>query len=162
MSLEVHVQTRGKLTPDPSMDPVVAIFFYIHNDWPHPSNDANTRHGVLAIDLGSCELKTLPKSSPRKKGPLANRGGGGGGSPAKGSPAKGISSKISPAKSSPLKKSPIKVKSPDAATVSASASKEEGIATSGDECKSLHLNGHKAMGGEGVGKGVGKVGKGVS
>ena len=71
MSVEIHVRTRGKLRPDPSLDPVLAIFYHVHNDWPLNSDDKNgggrsdhslenTRTGVIAIDLDRHRLKNLP------------------------------------------------------------------------------------------------------
>lgn len=56
MSVEVHVHTRGSLKPDPELDPVLAIFYFIHHDWPRPDGAAgpNTRLGVIAIDIHNC------------------------------------------------------------------------------------------------------------
>lgn len=93
MSIELHIRTRDNLNPDPEWDPVLAIFYYIHNDWPRPPNSPtpsgcgleNATKGIIAIDLsqpssqvttptkrggagggkGKGSLKTL--SSPRKK-----------------------------------------------------------------------------------------------
>lgn len=55
MSVELHVRTRGNLKPDPEMDPILAVFYFIHNDWPssnstHPLKD-NTRLGVIAVNI---------------------------------------------------------------------------------------------------------------
>ena len=103
MSIEIHVHTRGKLRPDPSLDPVLAIFYCVHNDWPLPDNSVNTQCGVLAIDLINYPLKTIPKASPLRNRSPPNQNW----SPAKGSPVKGT-----PIKGSLTKMSPAKVKSP--------------------------------------------------
>ncbi len=53
MSLELHTHTRGSLKPDPELDPVLAVFYFIHHDWPRPdgSPGENTRLGIIAIDI---------------------------------------------------------------------------------------------------------------
>ena len=69
LSVEVHVHTRGKLRPDPEFDPVLAIFYFIHNDWPRPdgSPGENTRLGVLAIDIDNAAFTSfIGKVSPCK------------------------------------------------------------------------------------------------
>lgn len=104
MSIEIHIHTRGKLRPDPSLDPVLAIFYYVHNDWPLPNDSVNAHCGALAIDLNNYPLKTIPKASPLKNRFAANQSG----SPVKGSPAKGTPIKASPVKGSPIKGTPIK------------------------------------------------------
>jgi len=53
MSVELHIRTRGSLRPDPECDPILAIFYYIYNDWPAGGSDKaeNDCLGVLAIDV---------------------------------------------------------------------------------------------------------------
>ncbi len=52
MSVEVHAHTRGCLKPDPEFDPILAVFYYVHNDWPsEDGSDRNTRLGLIAIDI---------------------------------------------------------------------------------------------------------------
>lgn len=57
-SAELHVQTRGTKQPDPSHDAVLAVFYYIHNDWPCSGNvqdstesyeDSNVEVGIIAL-----------------------------------------------------------------------------------------------------------------
>ncbi len=57
MSVEIHTKTRGTLRPDPDMDPILALFYFIHNDWPASDHthlpSTNTRVGVIAIENGN-------------------------------------------------------------------------------------------------------------
>ena len=78
MSVELHVKTRGSLRPDPEWDPVLAIFYYIHHDYPQ-SNPAGGHPrisilGVIAIDIENSDFQTVHysrqakgKPSPRKQ-----------------------------------------------------------------------------------------------
>lgn len=70
MSVELHIRTRQGLRPDPERDPVLALFYYIHNDWPLPDGrtDNDTR-GVIAIDLTNHSTQSTPTKglSPAKK-----------------------------------------------------------------------------------------------
>ncbi|XP_065090214.1 DNA polymerase zeta catalytic subunit-like [Ochlerotatus camptorhynchus] len=58
MSVEIHVQTRGDLRPNPEVDPISAIFYRIHNDVPEDHRRApsvcgiilNHEHGLTATD----------------------------------------------------------------------------------------------------------------
>ncbi|EAT38236.1 AAEL009851-PA [Aedes aegypti] len=58
MSVEVHIQTRGELRPNPEIDPISAIFYRIHNDVPEDHRRApsvcgiilNHEHGLAATD----------------------------------------------------------------------------------------------------------------
>lgn len=59
MSVELHVHTRGSKQPDPSCDAVLAVFYFIHNDWPLPGNvqdstrdceNSNVEVGVIALN----------------------------------------------------------------------------------------------------------------
>uniref|UniRef100_A0A4Y0BKG0 DNA polymerase zeta catalytic subunit n=1 Tax=Anopheles funestus TaxID=62324 RepID=A0A4Y0BKG0_ANOFN len=47
MSLEVHVNTRGDLRPNPSIDPIAAIFYRIHNDVPSDYPKASSVCGII-------------------------------------------------------------------------------------------------------------------
>ena len=86
MSVEIHVATRGGLRPDPDWDPVLAVFYYIHNDRPPaspggPGATENSHSGVIAIDVDDCGVRhlhssrqegggvsgKLPPQSPRKQ-----------------------------------------------------------------------------------------------
>ena len=53
MSVELHVNTRGGLNPDPQFDAIMAICYHINNDWsPSNSNTMATTHhytGVIAV-----------------------------------------------------------------------------------------------------------------
>ncbi|XP_052868750.1 DNA polymerase zeta catalytic subunit [Anopheles cruzii] len=47
LSLEVHVQTRGDLRPNPSTDPLAAIFYRVHNDVPPDHPRASSVCGII-------------------------------------------------------------------------------------------------------------------
>ena len=52
--MEAHTHTRGKLKPDPEFDPVLALFYFVHHDWPSCSDDSNrenSRLGIILIDI---------------------------------------------------------------------------------------------------------------
>lgn len=78
-SIELHVRTRGSLRPDPECDPVLAIFYYIHHDYPTSNFDGQSRKnltGVIAIDIENCGFQATvhasrviknASSSPRKR-----------------------------------------------------------------------------------------------
>lgn len=110
MSVELHVHTRGSLRPDPEIDPVLAIFYFIHCDWPRPdgASGPNSRLGVIAIDIDNCGFTAFigrpPNDATPTKGPAATPTKGSAVTPTKGSavtPTKplkdeaGIPSKVS-------------------------------------------------------------------
>ena len=65
MSLEVHAHTRGKLRPDPELDPILAVFYFIHNDWPHPDGSSeNSYLGVIAIAIQNAKFTSFVGKSP--------------------------------------------------------------------------------------------------
>lgn len=71
-SVELHVHTRTSLKPDPEVDPILAVFYFIHHDWPHPHGGgarANSRLGVVAIDLDSTNIATISGRGPNKATP---------------------------------------------------------------------------------------------
>ena len=77
MSVELHVKTRGSLRPDPEWDPILAIFYYIHHDYPH-SNPAGGHPrisilGVIAIDLVNSDFLTVHCSRQAKGKPSPRR-----------------------------------------------------------------------------------------
>ncbi|XP_055638271.1 DNA polymerase zeta catalytic subunit isoform X2 [Toxorhynchites rutilus septentrionalis] len=47
MSVEVHVQTRADLRPNPAIDPISAIFYRIHNDVPEGHRRAPSVCGII-------------------------------------------------------------------------------------------------------------------
>ncbi|XP_050100857.1 DNA polymerase zeta catalytic subunit [Anopheles aquasalis] len=47
LSLEIHVQTRGDLRPNPNTDPIAAIFYRIHNDVPPDHPRASSVCGII-------------------------------------------------------------------------------------------------------------------
>ncbi|XP_022248567.1 DNA polymerase zeta catalytic subunit-like isoform X1 [Limulus polyphemus] len=49
MSVEVHVQTRGSLFPDPSYDSVTAVFYCMHNDVPSDWSVPKEQVGVIIV-----------------------------------------------------------------------------------------------------------------
>jgi len=63
--VEVHVNTRGGLNPDPQFDAVMAICYHVNNDWPL-SNSVTmaTTHqytGVIAVTpatIDSCNSQS--------------------------------------------------------------------------------------------------------
>ena len=77
MSVELHTRTRGSLRPDPECDPVLAVFYYLHNDWPlaDPGGRENSHLGVIAIDVENCNFKPVHSSKQTAVG--------GGGTPRK-------------------------------------------------------------------------------
>lgn len=58
MSLEVHVETRGNLNPDPAYDPISSIFYSIQRDAPD-NQDNQTTTGVILIDTKGKENPNL-------------------------------------------------------------------------------------------------------
>ena len=85
LSVELHIRTRGSLRPDPEFDPILAVFYFIHNDWPRPSGAGsggdgslgnNTELGIIAIDVdnaGFSQPRAAGKTSPMK--PEGSKGG---------------------------------------------------------------------------------------
>ena len=101
MSVEVHVRSRLGLSPDPEWDPVLVLFYHIHNDWPADNSGwdkTNERSGLIAMDINRCKNLVSPVKSkgksPVKKSPVKNQ------SPGKKSPSKPHSRL---AESSPMK-----------------------------------------------------------
>lgn len=47
MSVEIHVNTRGDLRPNPATDPIAAIFYRIHNDVPPNHPRASSVCGII-------------------------------------------------------------------------------------------------------------------
>ncbi len=69
MSIEVHVETRGDLRPDPAVDTMQAIFYSIFNDIP---SDKGERHlsGAIIVDVMSARAAQKPVSpKPRAVSP---------------------------------------------------------------------------------------------
>ena len=75
MSVELHIRTRSSLRPDPECDPILAVFYYIHNDWPGAGGggEENAQLGVMAIDVDDCHFSSPVKG---KKGDGESRGRG--------------------------------------------------------------------------------------
>lgn len=102
LSVELHTRTRGSLRPDPEFDPILAVFYFIHNDWPLPSGGGdgshgnNTELGIIAIDVDNAGFRQRPQAG--KTSPVKPEGSGGGRS-------QGISSTSHPKHESP---SPLK------------------------------------------------------
>ncbi len=74
LTVELHIRTRGSLHPDPEFDPILAVFYFIHNDWPLPSGGGggshgnNTELGIIAIDVDNAGFRQprAGKTSPVK------------------------------------------------------------------------------------------------
>ena len=123
LSVELHVRTRASLRPDPEFDPVLAIFYFIHNDWPLPSSGGdgshgdNTELGIIAIDVDNAGFRQphAGKTSPVK--PDISKGGR--------SHRKGSTSR-------PKQKSPSPIKSP---TLSPSLSATGGSTSSSPQLR---------------------------
>ena len=66
LSLELHVETRGDLRPDPEFDSIQGIFYSIFNDVPPESG---TRHqtGAIIVDADSANQIRASSSSSNKK-----------------------------------------------------------------------------------------------
>ena len=90
----MHVRTRLGLKPDPEWDPVLVLFYSIHNDW----QANNVTSGLIVIDVNQCkDLGTPVKRSKATKSPVKN------------SPVKASPKKLSKTKASRLvPKSPLK------------------------------------------------------
>ena len=62
------MRTRGALRPDPDMDPILALFYFIHNDWPSQDHThvqgTNTRLGVIVVDEPQGPLKETTDANP--------------------------------------------------------------------------------------------------
>ena len=60
MSAEIHTSTRQKLLPDPDFDPVMAVFYVIHNDVPSEveriSNVKRKLRGVIYQSAGDKDI----------------------------------------------------------------------------------------------------------
>lgn len=63
MSMEVHVETRGDLRPDPEVDTMQAIFYSIFNDVP-PAKGERHITGAIVVDVASARAAHMP-NSPR-------------------------------------------------------------------------------------------------
>lgn len=92
MSVELHIRTRSSLRPDPECDPILAVFYYIYNDWPGDGEE-NAQLGVMAIDVDNCNFSSPVKV---KKEDRESRGRGEKLPPR--SPTKGATVLKSPAK----------------------------------------------------------------
>ncbi len=67
MSLELHARNRGSLKPDPEFDPVLAVFYYVHNDWSGEDGESNCQLGVIAVDnVSSCGATASPQKAKVK------------------------------------------------------------------------------------------------
>ena len=66
MSVELHVETRGDLRPDPEFDSIKAIFYSIFNDVPPESG---TRHqtGAILVDPESASQNQPFSSAANEK-----------------------------------------------------------------------------------------------
>jgi DNA polymerase zeta len=81
LGVELHIRTRGSLRPDPEFDPILTVFYFIHNDWPLPSgvgggsHGNNTELGIIAIDMDNAGFRQprAGKTSPVK--PEGSKGG---------------------------------------------------------------------------------------
>ena len=67
LSLELHVETRGDLRPDPEFDSIQGIFYSIFNDVPP---ERGTRHetGAIIVDAESANQNKVLASSSYEKG----------------------------------------------------------------------------------------------
>ena len=70
MSMELHIRTRGDLRPDPEFDPILALFYSIHNDVPSDEGEREVT-GVLIVDSDS--LNAYQEGSSRSNGQGQNR-----------------------------------------------------------------------------------------
>jgi hypothetical protein len=77
LSMELHVHTRGKLRPDPDLDPVCAIFYALHSDIP-PDGGEREFSGVFltaAADGGNSSNCAPPQQSPGFRGDVLRKCG---------------------------------------------------------------------------------------
>ncbi|XP_055607280.1 DNA polymerase zeta catalytic subunit isoform X2 [Uranotaenia lowii] len=64
MSVEIHVQTRGDLRPNPESDPISAVFYRVHNDVPENHRRAPSVCGIILN--GEHGLKGVDRPDPYK------------------------------------------------------------------------------------------------
>ncbi|CAM1296166.1 REV3L (predicted) [Pycnogonum litorale] len=74
MSLEIHIETRGDLRPDPEFDAVLAIFYKIHQDVPARPNGEESC-GIIVLDRRSDVANCAEESSVGSR-PDRERNGG--------------------------------------------------------------------------------------
>lgn len=76
-SAELHVQTRGSKQPDPSSDAVLAVFYYIHNDWPLSGSvqDSTRNHENSNVEVGVIALNHNKMSTSKLTTPYLHNCG---------------------------------------------------------------------------------------
>lgn len=62
MSLELHIETRQSLRPDPEFDAVIALFYTVTNDVPLDSPTPDMVTGVIVVDP-----EETPESNQKSK-----------------------------------------------------------------------------------------------
>ena len=50
MIMELHIKTRREFHPDPEIDPIQAIFYRLHSDFPEISGMKANITGVIVVD----------------------------------------------------------------------------------------------------------------
>uniref|UniRef100_A0A336LYV6 DNA polymerase n=1 Tax=Culicoides sonorensis TaxID=179676 RepID=A0A336LYV6_CULSO len=62
INLELHVQTRADLKPDPIMDSITALFYTIHNDVPENVSISQSKTGMIVYGLSELEINIFKRS----------------------------------------------------------------------------------------------------
>lgn len=50
MSIELHIETRANLKPDPELDKIRVLFYHLYRDIPRNSNLNNSISGMIIVD----------------------------------------------------------------------------------------------------------------
>ena len=56
LSVELHMESRGDLRPDPDFDPIVCLFYTIHNDV--PEGEMQDVSGMIIVNSDSTTHQT--------------------------------------------------------------------------------------------------------
>ena len=53
MSIELHIESRASLKPDPELDEIRVLFYHLYRDIPRNSNLNNSISGMIIVDPSS-------------------------------------------------------------------------------------------------------------
>ena len=73
LSMELHVETRGNLRPDPEIDAVQALFYTMFNDVP-PTTAARHQTGMFIVDPQSARIQAAAQSPASSQGSGSDQG----------------------------------------------------------------------------------------
>ncbi|ESO87294.1 hypothetical protein LOTGIDRAFT_107156 [Lottia gigantea] len=66
MSIEIHAETRGELSPNPEMDPIQVIFYSVYNDVPESEGPQITTGAIIVDKTSSTPGSSQEKITPHK------------------------------------------------------------------------------------------------